>query len=126
VLKPGIFAVILLSFVALSAILFIKKFNGQLTPLDEIKSALGSLRATLRPGSIIGCVSYTGKPETESQAANAMVPVSVVPHVKTMDTTLFVFNPDVSDSLLNSLTLNKLWEERSANYYFVLASNTRM
>ena len=124
-LKPGIFACIILGYVGLASILFLKKFNSVVTPLDEIKTALGSLRGTLNPLSTIGCRSYTQKDETTNQVANAMVPVSVVPFTVTRDTMLYVFNIDAPDSLIHATTSNqgRLWELKSEHYYFLLISN---
>ena len=111
----------------MASILFVRKFNGQSTPLGEIKSALGSLRAILPSNSVIGCVSYTQKTETVCQVANAMAPVSVVPYVAIRDTTLFVFNRNFTDSALHSIMVDriKIWDQQSANYYFIVATNIR-
>ena len=125
-LKTGIFACIIVAYVGLAAVLFLKKFNHVVTPLDEIKTALGSLRAMINPSSTMGCKSFTQKDETTNQVANAMVPVSVVPFTDTRDTTLYVFNTDAPDSMIRAVTSSRatLWELSSANYHFLLTNNT--
>lgn len=108
--------------VVLPSLLFTKKFSRQVTPLDEIKSALASLRAMLDPLSTIGCKSFAQKVETANQIAHALVPVSVVPATTSMDTTLYAFDAGVPDSSVQAVTIGQtmLWKCRSDNYYFVL------
>jgi hypothetical protein len=124
-LKSGIFAAIIFGFVSLISVLFLNKFNGVITPLDEIKAALSGLRGVLSPSSTIGCRSFTQKDETIGQVANAMVPVSVVPFTDPRDTMLYVFNSDASDSMIRAVTNSRagFWKVKSAHYYFLLTHN---
>lgn len=108
-----------------SMCLYQTKFGTVVTGLDEVRTALNSLKTGIPADNRVDVSVHTQQPEMICWLGNAWAPSTMITTQANLDTTLFVFDAGITDSAITATLMDrqKLQQAGSAHYVFILATN---